>query len=239
MNYGIQLFSIRDLTEVNMENALQQVAKLGYHSVEFAGFFGNRSATIKEWLAKYNLQVSGTHTGLLEITEHFQETVAYHKEIGNKLIIIPGADLSDQMKLDHFIGMVNMYGPMLEEEGICLAYHNHDHEFKPNADGSIIYDQLLERTSLKLELDTYWAYVAGKDPVEMTTKLLPRLVALHIKDGLPDRSGKPLGMGTAPVKAVYETAVKLNLPLIVESETLTPDGITEARICIEYLRGLC
>ena len=55
---------------------------------------------------------------------------------------------------------------MLEKEGIALGYHNHDHEFKPNNDGQIIYDELLKRTPPVAEIDTFWAY-AGKDPIAM------------------------------------------------------------------------
>ena len=50
-------------------------------------------------------------------------------------------------------------------------------------------------------------------------------------------NGTPLGMGTAPVAEVYAKAVEMGLPMVVESETLTPDGITEAQICIDYLKS--
>jgi hypothetical protein len=30
----------------------------------------------------------------------------------------------------------------------------------------------------------------------------------------------------------------LGIPMVVESETLTPDGLTETNICIKYLRTL-
>ena len=33
-------------------------------------------------------------------------------------------------------------------------------------------------------------------------------------------------------------ALAMKLPIIVESETQTPDGPTEARICMDYLRSL-
>ena len=60
---------------------------------------------------------------------------------------------------------------------------------------------------------------------------------IHIKDGLANREGKPLGLGTAPVAAVYKKAVEMGIPMVVESETLQPDGLTEAKICIDYLKS--
>ena len=109
MEYGIQLYSVRDLTEKNLDDALRQVSALGYRFVEFAGFFGHSAEDVRAMLEKYNLTVSGTHTGWKEIAERFEETVAYHKAIGNRNIIIPGADLSDQAKLDAFVEMVNTF----------------------------------------------------------------------------------------------------------------------------------
>ena len=172
-----------------------------------------------------------------EVAEHFEETVAYHKAIGNKTIIIPGCDLSTQEKLDEFVKMANEFQPKLAAEGIRFGYHNHAHEFRANEDGSMIYQQILERTTLDLEIDTYWAFVGGNDPVEMMERLKDRLIFIHIKDGDPEGHGTPLGMGQAPCKAVYKKAVEMGVPMVVESETCTPDGPTEARICIEFLKA--
>ena len=84
MEYGIQLYSVRDLTEKNLDDALRQVSALGYRFVEFAGFFGHSAEDVRAMLEKYNLTVSGTHTGWQEIAERFEKTVAYHKAIGNR-----------------------------------------------------------------------------------------------------------------------------------------------------------
>jgi len=238
MKIGIQMYSVRDITEKDMKGALEKLAGMGYSSVEFAGFFGIPAGDITAWLKEYSLEVSGTHTGIGELLSDYSGTVAYHKAIGNKYYIIPGHDLSDQAKLDEFIKNVNELEPKLKADGITLAYHNHDWEFKPNADGSVIYDQLLERTSIALELDTFWAYAGGKDPVAMMEQVKDRLVFIHIKDGYSNRDGMPLGKGTAPVKEVYAKALELGVPMVVESETLTPDGLTEAQVCIDFLKTL-
>ena len=238
MEYGIQMYSVRDLTEKNMDEALRQVSELGYKNVEFAGFFGIPAEEIKAMLEKYGLKVSGTHTGWREIADHFEETVAYHKAIGNKNIIIPGGDFSDQTKLDALIDMINEFQPKLAAEGITLGFHNHHREFLPNKDGSNIEDQLIYRTNVMLEIDTYWAYVGMKNPVALLERLKDRVKVIHVKDGDADGNGTPLGMGTAPVADVYAKAIEMGLPMVVGSETCNPDGMTEAKICIEYLKSL-
>ena len=238
MEYGLQLFSVRDLAEKNLDEALRQVSALGYKFVEFAGFFGHSAEEVRGMLEKYGLRVSGTHTGWQEIAEYFEETVAYHKAIGNTNIIVPGADLSDQKKLDAFIEMANEFQPRLAAEGIRMGYHNHSHEFKPNSDGSMIHDQLVYRTQLELEIDTFWAFAGGVEPTEIMERLKDRVHVIHIKDGMKNGSGMPLGKGEAPVAAVYQKAVQMGIPMVVESETLTPSGMDEARVCIEYLNDL-
>ena len=190
MQYGLQMYSVRDVAQGDLLGTLEKVGKLGYHYAEFAGFFGIPAEDVKAKLDECGMEVSSTHTGWQELTDdQITETIKYHKTIGNSFIIIPGADLSDQKKLDDFIELVNKVQPVLAAEGIKLGYHNHSHEFKTNEDGS--------------------------------------------KDG----HGTPLGMGTAPAAQVYKTAKEMGIQMIVESETCTPSGLEEARICIEFLKA--
>lgn len=238
MEYGLQLFSVRDVTETDFKGTLEKVAEMGYRYVEPAGFFGHSAQEVKEMLDQTGLKVSGAHVGWQEISENFAETVAYHKTIGNKNLIIPAAELDTKEKVEAFLAMINECQPKLEAEGMVLQYHNHDFEFRPNQDGQIVYDLLVERTSIPLEIDTYWVYAAGKDPVQLMEQLKDRVSVIHIKDGNHKGDGFPLGMGTAPVKAVWEKAKELGMLMVVESETLTPSGLEEAKICMDYLKTM-
>ena len=96
MEYGVQLYSVRDITGSSMGEALYGVAQQGYSFVEFAGFFGIGAKEISAMLKEYGLKISGTHTGLAELLEKTEETIAYHKQIGNTNIFIPYAELDTQ-----------------------------------------------------------------------------------------------------------------------------------------------
>ena len=237
MDYGLQMYSVRDITDKDLLGALEKVAGMGYKLIEFAGFFGYKAEDVKAKMDELGVKASGTHTGLNALVEDFEGTVAYHKAIGCANLIIPGHDLSSKEKIDDFVEKVNYYQPLLAKEGIKLGYHNHSHEFIPNADGSVIYDELTARTAMNLEIDTFWAFNAGKDPVAMMEAFKDRLFFIHIKDGFKGGEGKPLGQGEAPVKAVYRKAKEMGIPMVVESETLTPDGVTEAKACIDFLKA--
>ena len=47
-----------------------------------------------------------------------------------------------------------------------------------------------------------------------------------------------LGSGEAPVEAVVNKAIELGFGIVVESETQKPDGISEVKRCIDYLKSL-
>ena len=239
MEYGLQLYSVRDLTGENLEEALRQVAALGYKYVEFAGFFGHSAADVRRMLDENGLEVSGTHTGCGELTaDVIDETIAYHKAIGNKNIIIPGADFSTREKMDWVIDVINEAQPKLKEAGIALGYHNHSHEFIETGYGALIHSELEAKTQVEFEIDTYWAYVAGLDPVALLERLGERVRVIHLKDGYSDGHGMALGEGTAPVAAVREYAIAHGLAMVVESETCQPTGIEEVGRCMAYLNSL-
>ncbi len=238
-SYGLQIYSVRDITKDDLLAALKKVAEIGYEYVEFAGFFGNSAEDVKKTLDENGLKCSGTHTGWQEVLpDVIDKTIEYHKTIGNKNIIIPGADLSTLEKISYFCDVVNNAMPILEKEGITLGYHNHSKEFEVMPWGSTIHSELERRTNIAFEIDTYWAFNAGCDPLQVMKRLEDRICAIHLKDGLMGGRGKALGEGEAPVKAVRDLAYEMGLPIVVESETLYPDGISEVTRCIEYLKTI-
>ena len=236
--YGLQLFSLRDITGNDLEGALKAVAEMGYKYVEYAGFFGHSAEQVKEWQDKYGLKCSGTHSGWGELLpENIEATIAFHKTIGNPNYIIPGADLSTLDKIIDFCAVMNKAQLRLAEEGISLGYHNHSHEFVVMPWGSTIHSELEKRCNVFFEIDTYWAFNAGLDPIAVMNRLADRLRVIHLKDGHMGGQGKALGEGDAPVKAVRKRAIEMGIPMVVESETLTPTGIEEVGRCIKFLRA--
>ncbi len=239
--YGLQLYSVRDAMKANVPDTLEKVAKMGYSAVEFAGFFDYSAKDIKKMLDDNGLKVFGTHTGLGELTdEKLRETIDYMKEIGNENIVIPGAPIGTKKQQDATLARINVIQPILEKEGLTLSFHNHSHEFAKKWFTPVFYPRLVGETNSFLEVDTFWAFNAGKDPVEHITKYADRIKLIHLKDGFAAKKFKPahgmsLGSGEAPVKAVLDKAIELGFKIVVESETQKPDGISEVKRCIDFL----
>ena len=241
--YGLQLYSVRDITEKNLLDAIRKVASFGYKGMEFAGFFGNSAEDVKKCMDECGVSAWGTHTGTDQLTEDkLADTIAYHKAIGCKMCIVPGADFSTLEALKKLADIFAKAKPEMDKNGITLAYHNHDAEFLPNKDGIIAHDWLRDNTDISFEIDTFWSFFAGLDPLAKLEELGDRVVAIHLKDGIRENGnydeGRPLGQGHAPVKAVRDYALARKLPIVVESESLTPDGPTEVKTCIDYLKSL-
>ena len=251
-DYGLQMYSVRDLTVENLREALRRVAALGYRYVEFAGFFDVPAEDVKAWLEEYGIAVCGTHTQIEELEpDVIEKTIAYHKAIGCKYLTVPGAHWSTPEAMEKTISDLNRAQKRLAEEGIELGYHNHSREFYPTPYGKICEDEVIARTNVLLEIDTFWLFNAGIEPVQYCEKLKDRIRLIHLKDGIIPKNtertyetahkevkGVSLGSGDAPVARVREWALKNNVIMVVESEGLNPTGIEEVERCIQYLRSL-
>ena len=241
MKYGIQMYSLRTVAGQDLKKGLETVANIGYKGIEFAGFFGNDAETVRSWIDELGLEVFSTHTSVKELEpEVIEETIKYHKALGNKLIIIPGFSAKTREDFDAIINTINFAQPILEKEGIKLAFHNHYKEFSLTDYGALIMQEFIDKTNINFQLDTYWAFYAGKDPVAVMEELMAmgRLVSIHLKDGLSDKTGRSLGQGEAPVEKVLDKAIELGLPVVVESEGEDPTGPDEVGRCFDFLKSL-
>jgi sugar phosphate isomerase/epimerase len=245
MNYGLQLYSVRDVTKVDFESALRQVAEMGYTMVESAGFFGHSAEEVKAMLDNYGLTLCSTHTGCDLLYNDLEKTIDFHKKVGCKHIILPGTPFETKADIDYSVENINRCQAVIEAAGMKLHYHNHSGEFLPNKDGLIAEDEFAKRTNVLFELDTFWVYNAGVDPIALMEQYCDRLEFIHLKDGIAKADsedgkvhGRSVGSGTAPVIAVRKKAIEMGLNIVIESEGLKPTGPEEVKRCIDFLREL-
>ncbi len=252
VEYGLQMYSVRDIASTSLKTALEEVAKLGYKYIEFAGFFDNDASDVKKWLDDNNLICSGTHTLVRDIKpETIDKTIEYHKTIGCDTLIVPSCDWRTNEILEETLNTFKFAKEKLAEHGIKFAYHNHSSEFFANANGIKFMNELLSKTDINMEIDTFWVYNAGIDVIEFLNEHKDRIHVIHLKDGLtvsPEKrvfdevqvnvKGKSLGDGDAPIAKIRAWAIENNVRMVVESENLDPSGPEEVARCIKYLRTL-
>ena len=196
MKIALQLYSIRDEVEKDMDKALGAVKAMGYDYVEFAGYYGKSAAEVKALLDKHGLVGLSVHQMPSIFEEEGQKAVDYIKEIGLEYAAIPFYPLAElQDNFEQVVASFTKVGELLKVNGIKLLYHNHDFEFNKIGDAYIL-DKLFASVPEELmnpQIDVCWVRYAGLDPVEYIRKYKGRIEVLHFKDYIcTNPNGEPV-----------------------------------------------
>jgi len=209
MKVGLQLYSIREEMEKDMDAALKAVKESGYDYVEFAGYFGKSAEEVAALLEKYDLKCISVHQGYNVFLEDPEYHVKYLKTIGAKYCAIPWMGIENQKGQKGFeksVAEIKQVAELLKENEIQMLYHNHDFEFQ-KYDGKFLLDWLYETVTtelLKPEIDTCWVHYAGYDPAQYLEKYTGDIEVVHLKDFVC----KNLAQG--PVYALIDDSGKEN-----------------------------
>lgn len=187
LKVGLQLYSIREDMEKDVDAALAKVKAMGYDYVEFAGYFGKSAEEVRALLDKHGLECVSVHQTYEVFLEDAKSNIEYLKTIGAKYSAVPWMDVEKHKGHDAFEQTVKEFkqvGAALKEADIQLLYHNHDFEFG-KADDKFLLDWLYESVPedlLKTEIDTCWVRYAGYDPAAYIKKYTGRSPVVHLKD---------------------------------------------------------
>jgi sugar phosphate isomerase/epimerase len=238
---GLQLYSIKEISEKDFFGAIRLAADCGYDGIEFAGFFNTPAKKLKKLLGDNGIDVCGSHTGISSLIDEVEEIAEYNLEIGNEYIIVPALPEEMRNSRDAWLrtaDTMNKLEEKLSKYGIKLGYHNHAYEFD-KFNGIRGYDIFAGNTnpSILLEIDTYWVAYPGIDVIEYVKKYKDRLDLIHLKDMGPDVKNIEIGSGSLDFPKIVEAAEFTNW-FIVEQEYFTIPMEESIRISCEYLKGL-
>jgi sugar phosphate isomerase/epimerase len=180
------------------------------------------------------------------------EAIAKCKAFGFQYVVvpyIPPAQRGGPEVFKKLAGILNTSGEKAKAAGLTLAYHNHAFEFEPQG-GTTGLDILMKETHkgiVNLELDIFWASVAGHDPVSILKKYSGRIPLLHLKDKasgiatqynekVPKETFKEIGNGSIDIPAVLAAAKKENVHhYFVEQDQTPGDPLDSLRQSYKYL----
>jgi sugar phosphate isomerase/epimerase len=243
---ALQLYSIKELTEVDFLGTLEKVANIGYDGVEFAGYFGTSAKELKKVLDGLNLQAAGSHVGIDDLKNNLEKSIAYALEIGSPYMICPGIpeemrrNAEDYKKLTDFF---NKVGQRCKENGLQFGYHNHDFEFQ-QFDGEYGLDLIVNQTESDLvfvELDTYWVEFSGLRSIDFIEKYAKRCRILHIKDmkSLAEKRNTEIGAGIMDFKAIIAAGQKQGVQwYTVEQEAFEIPQLRSIEESLNYLKTI-
>jgi sugar phosphate isomerase/epimerase len=234
MDISLQLWSIKEEVEENFAHALEMTEKAGYQGVEFAGYYGKSPTELEELLAKYHLKAVSAHVGMDRLRTVLDTEISYAKTLGYKLIVCPWSDCKTIEQVIEDARFLESCAGAALKEGIAIAYHNHNQEFR-KFDGRYVMDILLEHMpSVKFEPDVFWIAYGLVDPVRYLTPLAKagRIAVVHAKE--LDKEGPDnvyIGRGKIDFAGIAAICPPDTYPWIVEQEEYSSDhfdGISQS-----------
>jgi len=249
---AVQLYTVREPVAKNLEGALEQLAGLGYKSIELYGyngtFFGKSLSEFKTILANTGIKVLSSHhtTGIATkskgtLSDGWDKAIEDIHALGAEYMVcaylMPNERTPEIYK--SLPAMFEKAATATKAAGIQFAYHNHDFEFE-KLDDTLVYDFLIKNTSadlVKMEMDLYWISKAGYDPVQYFDKYPGRFHMWHVKDmEAGTKAITEVGNGTIDFDRIFAARKKAGLKYwFVEQDTSKIDKFESLKISRDYL----
>lgn len=147
--------------------------------------FGITPDFLTDFLQRRGVSIVGCHINPLDL-DRLPAVLDFHQRIGNPRIgcdieFYPFGDVDHVKRRADFF---NAVGRLAADRGMEFYYHNHFQEFQRFGD-TTVYQLLMENTDpelVRFEMDTYWAYRGGADPIEWFREHPDRFILIHQKD---------------------------------------------------------
>lgn len=243
---GLQLYTVRNEMEKDIEGTLAKVAAIGFKEVEFAGYYNRTTEQIKTILKTNGLTAPSAHTVLATMkSKDWQKTVEDTRAIGHKYLVLAYLFPPERQKLDDYkqiIEVMNRAAEDCKKAGIQFAYHNHDFEFQ-SMEGQMPYDLILKETDpklVKMELDLYWITKAKQQPEKYFAMYPGRFELFHVKDmdNTPKEFFTEVGRGVIDFKRIFRMKNSGVKHYFVEQDQTPGSPLESIKISYDYLQKL-
>ena len=257
---AVQLYSVRsligspELFAKNHAYVLSRLAQMGYTAAEAVGydngkFVGLTPAAYREAVEGAGLKLLSSHVShtlsaqelasgdFSKALAWWDDCIATHKAAGIPYLVMSWSQpLETKAQMSTTAAYLDAVGAKCRAAGLRFGYHCHSHEFK-QVDGTTMADLFLSETKPEnffLQMDVYWAVMAGVSPVEYFKKYPGRFELLHIKDKFELGQSGMVGFD-AIFKAMPRAGTKA---FVVELERAsTPNILKGLRESALYLRN--
>lgn len=240
---GVQLYTVRTLLAKDFDGTLEQVAKIGYKEVEFAGYYDRAPAALRKQLDGLGLRAPSAHIGLEALGDNWSRTLDDAETLGHEYLVVAWLDQKDRATLDALRGTIEKFNRAGEEatrRGISFAYHNHDFEFTP-IEGRLPYDVLLaecDPENVKFEMDLYWITKGGQEPVAYFDKYPGRFPMVHVKDMADGQKMVSVGKGQIDWARIFSKHTDAGIQHYFVEHDEPADPMASITESYQYLRAL-
>jgi sugar phosphate isomerase/epimerase len=235
---SVQLYTVRDALEQDLDGTLARIAGFGFTHVEPFALLKFADG-LRNGLDRNGLTAPTTHVHLLGEDQEVICRVA--AELGIQTIIEPQVDPArwgTEADIGEIASELNAVAKTAAGYGVRVGYHNHHFELESKISGVHALEVLAARLApeVVLEVDTYWAYAGGADVPALLTRLGDRVAALHLKDGdgsLDTTKQVAVGSGVLPVPEIIAAAP--DALRVVELDDSESDMFEAVRASREFL----
>ena len=243
-NFGLQLYTLRDVLPNDPKDILKQVASFGYKQLEGYEhdtkgiYWGMKNTEFKKYISDLDMNMVSSHC---KWEVNLEQKAAEAAEIGMKWLMCPHLGLKPTIDFyKQTAEKFNKAGEICKKAGIRFAYHNHDYSFK-QVEGQLPQEVMMQNTDALLvdfEMDIYWVVTAGADPIAWFNKYPNRFKLVHVKDRKNNES-VVLGTGTIDFPKILKEGEKKGVDYyIVEQEAYTgTTPIAAAKADADYMKN--
>jgi len=253
-----QLYTMREYTKTgaSFQAVLQVCHEIGYAGVQLSaiGCMNGDTPEVDAYRAKEMLENSGliccaTHRPWSRLVENTDEEIEFHKVLGCDYAAVGSIGGEYGIEPDSYRRFLGDAQPVIEKlkaAGIRFGFHNHQFEFIRNPETRRpCYDILIEdgAPDLMLEVDTFWAVIAGVDPAALFERCKGRVPVIHVKDlEVIPKTGAvmcPVGEGNLDWPHIVRVCEEAGTEwYVVEQDDCRRDPVDCLRSSWEYLSEL-
>ena len=261
---AFQVYAVRDLCERDFVGTLKAAKAMGYEGVETGRFYGLDAKGLRAACDEAGLELVALQLYPHNLTEpQLAETIRFCKDCGCNRVNVAWYKGSAENPNDWqlLVNVLNHAAEVCAKEGIAVAYHNHDHEFRIKFGGKCVWDWLWARDAdnslsqiapvprfsdkVLQELDCGNCVLGGGDPVKCISAYPHRNPTVHVMPAIADAKGlKPgeAGVGSSRDAADWRRIVPAlaadGVQWLVVKPTAHPGSIEDLKASYSYLKGL-
>mgnify|MGYP000035217965 FL=1 len=245
---ALQLYSVRRDCERDLYGTLEEIAKMGYEGVEFAGYYNRTAEELRGMLEDLGLKVVGSHLRIDTLRgEELKKTVEFNKALGNKYLIVPALPKELRESKASWVEaarLMNEISEKIKPEGMQTGYHNHAVDFMPineEIPWHIFFKEA--KPDVIMQLDTGNAMMGGltaDEVIEIIKEYPGRAVTVHLKEFSATNKKALIGEGDMKWEEFFKACETVGGTewYIVEQESYAYPPLECVKRCLENLKRL-
>jgi sugar phosphate isomerase/epimerase len=206
---GLQLYSLRAQFAKDVPGTLDKVRDMGFKYVETAGTYGMPPDKFKKEAKSRGLTIVSGHFPYERFRDDPAGVAREAKALGAKYAgcaWITHSGAFSEKACREAANVFNRAGEALAKQGVRFFYHTHGYEFQPYGSENL-FDLLLAETKpefVTYEMDVFWVFHGGQNPVSLFEKYKDRFELVHLKDM---KKGTPVNLSTGSTDVTNDVAM--------------------------------